>query len=375
MKRVLIFLLAVLMVCTLCACGADKPADTDKGGDTATTASTAESTTTTTTQAESTTTEAEGTTTEGEGTTTATEAPTTEGTTAPTTGTTQKPTTTKAPTTTSTTKAPTTTTAAPVIDKGNVPERFYLLAVGNSFSVDAMKNHLFPMLKAAGCKDIRLGILYIGGGSLDSHYDNVRLDRAKYEYYETTDGNWTVTPEYKASTAFALTDWDIVTLQQVSGHSGRGISYENLDALVDLIRPQIGDAKMHWQMTWAYQQNSTHNDFGYYNKDQARMYKSIIRATNERIVGNPDFVGIIPSGTSIQNLRTSSLGDTLTADGYHLKDSYGDYTAALTWFCHFTGADARSTTYRPAEIADHFDEIAESVNNAIKTPLAITECK
>lgn len=371
MKRFLVFLLAMLMICALCACGAEKPADTDKGGDATTT--TAEETTTTTTEAEgTTTTEAEGTTTTEAPTTTETQAPSTA---APTTKPTDKPTTsaTKASTTTSTTKVPT-TTAAPAIDKGNVPERFYLLAVGNSFSVDAMKNHLFPMLKAAGCKDIRLGILYIGGGSLDSHYDNVRLDRAKYEYYETTDGNWTVTPEYKASTAFALTDWDIVTLQQVSGHSGRGISYENLDALVDLIRPQIGDAKMYWQMTWAYQQNSTHNDFGYYNKDQARMYKSIVRATNEKIVNNPDFLGIIPSGTSIQNLRTSTLGDTLTADGYHLKDSYGDYTAALTWFCHFTGADARSTTYRPAEIADHFDEIAESVNNAIKTPLAITEC-
>ena len=374
MKRVLIFLLAVLMVCGLCACGADKPADTDKGGDTTTATQAA---TTTTTEAEGTTTTTEApTTTEGESTTTETEAPTTQGTEAPTTAPTEKPTTTKAPTTT-TTKAPTTTTTteAPVINQGTVPKRFYLLAVGNSFSVDAMKNHLFPMLKAAGCQDIRLGILYIGGGSLDSHYDAIRLDRAKYEYQETTDGNWTYTEEYKASTAFALTDWDIVTLQQVSGHSGRGISYENLDALVDLIRPQIGDAKMHWQMTWAYQQDSTHSDFGYYNKDQARMYKSIIRATNDKIVNNPDFVGIIPSGTSIQNLRTSSLGDTLTADGYHLKDTYGDYAAALTWFCCLTGADAETVTYRPDSIADHFDEIAESVNNAIKTPLAVTECK
>ena len=33
MKRVVIFLLAVLMVCGLCACGADKPADTDAPAD------------------------------------------------------------------------------------------------------------------------------------------------------------------------------------------------------------------------------------------------------------------------------------------------------------------------------------------------------
>ena len=73
--------------------------------------------------------------------------------------------------------------------------------------------------------------------------------------------------------------------------------------------------------------------------------------------------------------RWSAKGDTVTADGYHLKDSYGDYTAALTWFCTLTGKNAYSVTYRPAEIAAYFDEIAQSVNNAVATPLAVTECK
>ncbi len=254
------------------------------------------------------------------------------------------------------------------------PRVIKLLSVGNSFSVDAMRNHLYPMLKAAGYTDIRLGILYIGGASIDTHYDNVRLDRAKYDYYENVDGEWVITPSYKASTAFALTDWDIVTLQQVSGHSGRGISYNNLDALVDLIRPQIGDAQMYWHMTWAYQQDSNHSDFANYNNDQMRMYKGILRATTDKIVNNPDFVAILPSGTAIQNLRTSSLGDTLTADGYHLKDSYGDYTAALTWWCLLTGESATSMTYCPAEIYLHFDEIAEAVDNAIAHPFEITPC-
>ena len=214
----------------------------------------------------------------------------------------------------------------------------------------------------------------MGGASIDTHYENIRRDNAKYDYYENVNGQWEITNDYKASDAFALTDWDIVTLQQVSGQSGRGISYENLGALIDLIRPQIGDAKFYWHMTWAYQQDAVHPDFGNYNKDQARMYKSIVRATTEQIVPNKNFVGIIPSGTSIQNLRTSSLGDNLTADGYHLLDSYGDYTAALTWFCYFTGADAETMTYRPNSVASHFDKIAESVNNAMKTPMSITAC-
>ncbi|MBQ7089158.1 MAG: DUF4886 domain-containing protein [Clostridia bacterium] len=358
MKRFLSILLVLTMLATLSACGGNQPAEDHTDGTTTGTEAATTTTAATTTAADTTGTEAPTTT---AGTTTATNAPTTT-------------TATKAPTTTTTaTKAPTTTTTPK--NPGKVPKSIKILAVGNSFSVDAMRHHLYDMLAAAGCTDIRLGILYIGGASLDTHYDNIRLNRAKYQYQENVNGSWTYTDDYLASDAFALTDWDIVTVQQVSGHSGRGISYNNLDALVDLIRPQIGDAKLYWHMTWAYQQDSTHADFGYYNKDQSRMYRSIVRATNDKIVNNEDFAGIIPSGTTIQNLRTSSLGDTLTADGYHLLDSYGDYAAALTWFCFFTGADAETMTYCPLAISNHFDEIAEAVNNAMKTPLAITACQ
>ena len=367
MKKMLAILFALAMLLCVTACG-DKPEENGPtpSSTTATTAGTTtvaeEVTTTTATAGETTTaTEAEVTTTTTAGTTAATESiqPTESATTA-------KPTTTQ-PTATKPTEPPKNT--------GNVPKSISILSVGNSFSVDAMKNHLYPMLKEAGCTDIRLGILYIGGASIDTHYDNIRLDRAKYDYYETVNGEWVITPEYKASTAFALTDWDIVTIQQASPDSGRPISYENLGTVIDLMRPQIGDAKLYWHMTWAYQQDSDHSAFPNYNKDQMRMYRGIVDATKRRIVGNENFVGYFPCGTSIQNLRTSSLGDTLTADGYHLKDTYGDYTAALTWFCYLTGADAETVAYRPASIADHFDEIAEAVNNAIKTPLAITECK
>ena len=105
------------------------------------------------------------------------------------------------------------------------------------------------------------------------------------------------------------------------------------------------------------------------------MYNAIVSTAKEKIAGNPDFDGIIPSGTAVQNLRTSSLGDTLTADGYHLENAYGDYTASLTWFCTFTGADAYSMFYCPSSVGDHFHEIAEAVNNAVKKPFEVTESK
>ena len=238
-----------------------------------------------------------------------------------------------------------------------------------------MNRHLYQIFEAAGYDEIHLGILYVGGCSIDQHYNFIKNNSGSYQYQENKNGNWTYTENYKAADAFKLTDWDIVTVQQVSGNSGIPSSYGNLDALMDLIKPQIGDAKLYWQMTWAYQGNSTHSDFGKYGKDQMTMYNAIVSTVKDKIAGNPDFDGVIPSGTAVQNLRTSSLGDTLTADGYHLENNYGDYTAALTWYCTFTGESAYSTFYCPASVADHFHEIAEAVDNAVKKPYEITASK
>ena len=247
-----------------------------------------------------------------------------------------------------------------------------ILAVGNSFSIDAMTQHLYAVLQAAGYDDIRLGILYVGGCSLDMHYGYLSADSASYEYMENLDGKWTNTKNYKASDAFALTDWDYVVIQQVSGQSGRPDTYGKLDAVIDLIRPQIGKAKLYWQMTWAYQQDSTHGDFAHYGKNQTTMYNAIVNTVKEKILTHPDIDGVIPSGTAIQNLRTSALGDTLTADGYHLENAVGDYTAALTWFATLTGKDPFSMFYYPAGAIEHFYDIAEAVENAVAHPWQVT---
>ena len=257
--------------------------------------------------------------------------------------------------------------------KGDGVERsISILAVGNSFSVDAMTNHLYQVLEAAGYDNIRLGILYVGGCSIDMHYSYLKNDSASYEYMENTTGKWVNTKNYKASDAFKLTNWDYVTIQQVSGQSGRPDTYGNLDAVIDLIKPQIGKAKLYWQMTWAYQQDSTHGDFVHYGKDQMTMYNAIVSTVKEKILTHDKIDGVIPSGTAIQNLRTSSLGDTLTADGYHLENTIGDYTAALTWFVTLTGNDPFSMFYYPAGAVEHFYDIAEAVENAVAKPWQVT---
>ena len=52
------------------------------------------------------------------------------------------------------------------------PKSIKILAVGNSFSVDAMQ-YLWNVMNSAGYTDITLGNLYIGGCSLDTHWSNI----------------------------------------------------------------------------------------------------------------------------------------------------------------------------------------------------------
>lgn len=129
-------------------------------------------------------------------------------------------------------------------------------------------------------------------------------------------------------------------------------------------------------MTWAYQANASHSDFSRYNKNQMTMYNAIVSAVQEKILTNTSIDGILPSGTAIQNLRTSYIGDTLTRDGYHLSNDIGRYTAALLWYRVLMGADLTDLTTVPASypgIAQHLPAIKEAVDNAAKTPFVVTE--
>lgn len=251
-----------------------------------------------------------------------------------------------------------------------------ILAIGNSFSVDAME-YLYDICDAAGIGDIVLGNLYIGGCSLDTHWDNIQKDANAYTYYENVYGYWTTKNAKSVLTALETEDWDIITIQQVSGDSGMSETYDNLQNILDYIHEHKADAKIYWHMTWAYQSDSSHGDFANYEKDQLTMYHAIADTVHDTVLKHESIAGVIPSGTAIQNLRTSYIGDTLTRDGYHLSYDAGRYTAALTWFAALTGLSVEDIDWMPKSYAGiltgELGAIREAVNAAVKTPLSVTE--
>lgn len=258
--------------------------------------------------------------------------------------------------------------------KDPVPESLKILAVGNSFSDDAME-YLYQMLEEAGVKEIVLGNLFHAGCSLAQHLDYATNDKPEYEYRKNVDGKWETVDDYVLCNAVFDEEWDYITFQQTSKTCGLAESYEPLTELIDYIESLNVKAKLVWHATWAYQQDSTHNAFPKYDSSQQKMYDMTIDCLTTEIETESRIAFTIPCTTAIQNARTSFMGDTLTRDGYHLDLTIGRYIAALTWCCKFTGVSATDITFNPDIDFVHPSMIAaaqEAVNNAIKTPKAIT---
>ena len=61
------------------------------------------------------------------------------------------------------------------------PETVKILAIGNSFSEDAVEEHLSDLARAEGL-DVIICNMYIGGCSIERHVNNLRGNIADYRY-------------------------------------------------------------------------------------------------------------------------------------------------------------------------------------------------
>ena len=246
-----------------------------------------------------------------------------------------------------------------------------ILAIGNSFSDDAM-DHVYKVAIDAGIEKVTLGKLYIGGCSLATHLSNAQNNKSAYDYKINTAGSWVAQGNKSIKYAVESDDWDFITFQQVSGYSGVADSYDDLIPLINIVEPLNPSARLAWHMTWAYSANSSHSDYSKYDKDQMTMYNAIVNAVNKKILTNYKIDVVIPSGTAVQNVRTSFIGDT-TRDGYHLSYGIGRYIAAMTFVKALTGLSIDNSITRPDDVDSYeLEAIIESVNNAIKTPYSVT---
>lgn len=213
-----------------------------------------------------------------------------------------------------------------------------LLSIGNSFSTDA---HFFlhRLAKFNGV-ELYTANLFIGGCSLETHWQNVTENNADYDY----EINGSVA-QRKISIPQALEEdkWDAITFQQASAYSGMSDSFEPyLTNLVSFVKQKQPQAKLYFHQTWSYENGSPHPGFAGYGYDSRMMFDSIVSASTDAA----DRIGatLIPAGTVIQHLREcvkefdyAGGGLSLCRDTFHLSENYGRYAASAIWFRTLTG--------------------------------------
>lgn len=224
-----------------------------------------------------------------------------------------------------------------------------VLAIGNSFSQDAVEQYLWELADEAGVKMI-IGNAYRGGQGFQSHWIDVTEANNTFEYRKVKDGKRSNTPRSALSDIITDEPWNYITFQQVSQESGLTTTFEpyltNLIQYTQSLQTNP-NAIYGYHQTWAYSHDSTHGGFANYGNRQEVMYDSICQAVQYAMATHPELSFMVPSGSAIQNARTTYLGDNMNRDGYHLDLKMGRYTAACAWLETITGISPVGFSYRP----------------------------
>ena len=233
-----------------------------------------------------------------------------------------------------------------------------ILCIGNSFSEDATR-----YLHQISDGELYVRNLYIGGCSLERHWNNIVSGASEYEWQK----NGRMLKMTSINEAITKKKWDFVTVQQVSQDSGMIDTYEPyLTNILNFIKENCPNAKIAFHRTWAYDDNSTHVGFVSYGNSRKKMIEEIIKVTG--FYAKKHSLEVIPNGEAIEMARDLAefQGErNINRDGYHLSLDYGRYLAGLVMYGFFTKCDPTSVTYEPEktdpEINKKLKQIAKNL--------------
>ena len=294
------------------------------------------------------------------------------------------------------TQTPTTTAteATEIKEEGPLTDgkTLRVLAVSSSFGENT-NHYLYDAAKAEGFETVIVGRLYASGCTLQKHLECAQNGTNHYRYTKISTGKWEAIENCSLLYGLKDEDWDIIFLQQSADRAPEAPSYVGPDG-VDYVDPLVEylqknktnpNAKFVWNMCWAFQGDIVRDTFEKYGNNQMVMYNTLVDTLKTKIVTKDHFDAIIPTGTAVQNLRTSHLGDNLTKDGLHLNH-IGRVLAAYTMLATLTGkpiteinistfAKDPTENFPIVEITEQ-DKLAimEAVNNAIANPYEVTPC-
>ncbi len=242
-----------------------------------------------------------------------------------------------------------------------------VLTIGNSFSVQ-MVNAMPPVARDMGL-ELDICSLYIGGCTLETHWNNVCNPEGK-PYSVTRNSFGKSVNEFRGNISEMLKAdrWDVVTIQQGSHESWRAGSYHPFgDDLVKTVRELAPQAKIVIHETWSY--TPWDGRLKGWKIDQDEMYEKLHAAYGD--FAKQYGFEVIPTGTAVQLWRKElpvkyaedSLGgdvvgglkftkDAATGKVQHAGDPFhmnaaGNHLQALVWTAKLFGVDVTACKYEP----------------------------
>lgn len=231
---------------------------------------------------------------------------------------------------------------------------FYgVLFIGNSYTQEGIETHFLNIINQTDVRNkVRITWMHKFGKTIKGHSDTYATDKSYNRHrYAPGSSGWTKeSGEACLQDVLKGTEFDLVVFQEnpvsQEGWIWNNIRKREVEELMNKIKTdQQGQPKFACMMGQAYAdpakvpagynanaKNILTNNFG---GQQMNMYNAIVGHTQAMVIALP-FEFVIPWGTTLQNLRTSSLNTThkmdMTTNGVFADLGIGRYAAACTVF-------------------------------------------
>lgn len=283
-----------------------------------------------------------------------------------------------------------------------------VLTIGHSLALNA--NYMLALVAdAEGCENLEVGTLYYSGCSLQRHVQHLQTDAREYELHLSSTEDVTTPPSVMERVtmkeAIRFKDWDIIVLQ--GGLFELAAKETFLIGNIQVIQQYVNEHKTNpnavfaWHMPWAFAtdpdlQNSygTENNpyttgYAVYGNDRTKLFAAFAENVENFILTDDTFQFLIPTGTAVENAISSYLTEKDVLRDYAHAGDLGNLIAAYTWYCSMMGIEQleelklnaipmsffRTTTDIQDRVLTDMEKaiVIESVNNALKNPLVITQ--
>ena len=308
-----------------------------------------------------------------------------------------------------TSEAPTTeATETIVTEPEGEAEVLKVLTLGHSLAVDS--GHMLNLIaNAEGYKEMKIATLYYSGCPLAKHVEFMNSDSTEYKLYVSSTENPNSPPEVMDNVtmqnALRFDYWDIIVMQGGVFEIAYDAKYQ--DGNIQRIQEYVNQHKLNpnaifaWNMAWAppidntlrdqypSENNTYYTSYIPFGDNRTTLYQTITKCVETNILTDDTFAFMIPSGTAMENALSSYLEETdLHRDYVHASD-LARVMISYVWFCRLTGVEQldeikldaipkqffKSTQAFEDRVLTEAEKniILEAVNNALATPLEMTQ--